>query len=120
LKPPNIANSKKSKIKSLLSTATGINLTTSSDEDEEYFAFSSSFSIFGSQKAKLAEASHPTSELVVNLNANHEEHLLRALADTGASISIILEAYTSKQFIKNNHDNKSFGVQWYCNIPHFH
>jgi Aspartyl protease len=34
-------------------------------------------------------------------------HLLRALADTGASSSIILEAYTSKLFIKNNDDNKT-------------
>jgi Aspartyl protease len=43
----------------------------------------------------------------VSLNVNHEEHLLRALADTGASSSIIFEAYTSKQFIKNNDDNKT-------------
>jgi Retroviral aspartyl protease len=43
---------------------------------------------------------------VVSLNVNHKEHLLRALADTGASSSIILEAYTSEQFIKNNDDNK--------------
>jgi Aspartyl protease len=43
----------------------------------------------------------------VSLNVNHEEHMLRALADTGASSSIILEAYTSKQSIKNNHDNKT-------------
>ena len=31
---------------------------------------------------------------------NYEEHVLRALADTGASSSIILEAYTSKELIK--------------------
>jgi hypothetical protein len=69
------------------------------------FALSSSFS--RSQNTKLAKASHPNSELVVSLDINHWEHLLRALADTGASSSIILEAYTSKQFIKNNHGNKN-------------
>jgi hypothetical protein len=36
------------------------------------------------------------------LIVNNEEHLLRALADTGASISIILEAYTSAPFIKSD------------------
>jgi hypothetical protein len=43
----------------------------------------------------------------MSLIVNHEEHLLRSLADTGDSSSIILEAYTSKQFIKNNGDNKT-------------
>jgi hypothetical protein len=43
----------------------------------------------------------------VTLNVNHEEHVLRALADTGASSSIILEAYTSKDIIKHNKDNKT-------------
>jgi hypothetical protein len=40
----------------------------------------------------------------VNLIVNNEEHLLRALADTGASSSIILEAYTSAilPFIKTD------------------
>jgi hypothetical protein len=42
LKPPKTANYKKRKVESLLSTE--INLTNSSDEDEDYFAFSSSFS----------------------------------------------------------------------------
>jgi hypothetical protein len=37
LKPPKIVNSKKREVESLLSTK--INLTTSSDGDEEYFAF---------------------------------------------------------------------------------
>jgi hypothetical protein len=37
----------------------------------------------------------------VSLIVNHEEHLLRALADTGASSSIILEACNSSPFIKN-------------------
>jgi hypothetical protein len=42
----------------------------------------------------------------VSLIVNHEEHLLRALADTGAS-SIILEAYTSatSPFIKTDGSN---------------
>lgn len=42
---------------------------------------------------------------MVSLNVNHEEHLLKALADTGASSSSILEAYISKQLIKNNERN---------------
>jgi hypothetical protein len=37
--------------------------------------------------------------------ANNEEHLLRALNDTGSSSSIILEAYTSAPFIKTNDNN---------------
>ena len=44
-------------------------------------------------KPKLAKTSHLTSDLMVSLTVNQEEHLLRALADTGASSSIILEAY---------------------------
>jgi hypothetical protein len=44
---------------------------------------------------------------VVTLNVNHEEHVLRALADTGASSSIILEAYISKDVRKHNKDIKS-------------
>jgi hypothetical protein len=36
---------------------------------------------------------------------NNEEHLFRALADTGASSSIILEAYTSAPFIKTDDNN---------------
>jgi hypothetical protein len=44
---------------------------------------------------------------VVTLNVNHEEHVLRALADTGASSSIILEIYTSKDSIKQNIENKT-------------
>ena len=39
---------------------------------------------------------------MVNLNVNHEEHVLRALADTGASSSIILASYTSKDSKKQN------------------
>ena len=57
------------------------------------------------------ETSHPTTELVVILNVNHEEHVLRALADTVASSSIILEAYTSKDLIKQDKASKLPGVQ---------
>jgi hypothetical protein len=49
----------------------------------------------------------PTTELDVSLNVNHEEHVLRALAD--ASSSIILEASSSKDLIKHNKDNK---INW--------
>jgi hypothetical protein len=41
----------------------------------------------------------------VSLIVNNEEHLLRALADTGASSSIILEANTSAPFIKTDDSN---------------
>jgi hypothetical protein len=45
----------------------------------------------------------------VSLIVNNEEHLIRALADTGASSSsssiIILEAYTSAPFIKTDDSN---------------
>jgi hypothetical protein len=41
----------------------------------------------------------------VNLIVNNEEHLLRALADTGVSSSSILEAYTSDPFIKTDDNN---------------
>ena len=104
-------NSKKRKVESLLSTE--INLTTSSDEDENYFPF---FSSLNRTKATKLKTSHPTSELVVSLQINNEEHLLRALADTGASSSIILDVYTSKQFIKTDKSNKTtsstMGVQF--------
>jgi hypothetical protein len=53
------------------------------------FTFTKSFS---SRKTKLKKSSHPTTELVVSLIINHEEHLIRALADTAARSSIILEA----------------------------
>jgi hypothetical protein len=38
----------------------------------------------------------------VSLIVNNEEHLLRALPDTGVSSSIIIEAYTSAPFIKRD------------------
>jgi hypothetical protein len=41
----------------------------------------------------------------VSLIVNNEEHLLRALADTGGSSSIILEAYTLAPFIKTDDKN---------------
>jgi hypothetical protein len=61
--------------------------------------------------AKLIYQKHliqqPTIELVlvVSLIVINEEHLLRALADTGASSSIVLEAYTSALFIKIDDSN---------------
>ena len=64
---------------------------------EEYFLFPPTIS---KSSTKLVENSHPTTKLVVTLNVNHEEHVLRALADTGASSSIILEASTSKYITK--------------------
>jgi hypothetical protein len=90
-----VPTSKKRKIETLRSNK--INLTTTSDEDEEYFPFLSSLSRIKS--SKLAKNSHPTSELDVSLIINNEEYLLRALADSGASSSIILEDYTSKNLI---------------------
>jgi hypothetical protein len=50
----------------------------------------------------LAKSSHPTTELVVSRIVNNEEHSLRALADTGTSSNIILEAYTSASFSKTD------------------
>ena len=68
-----------------------------------------SISLFPLLSARInpVENSHPTTELVVSLNVNHEEHVLRALADTGASSSIIPEAYTSKALINHDRDNKT-------------
>jgi hypothetical protein len=43
--------------------------------------------------------------LIVSLIVNNEEHLLRALADTDASSSIILEVYTSAPFSKTYDSN---------------
>jgi hypothetical protein len=56
---------------------------------------------------KLAKTSHLTSELVVSLIINNEEHLLKALADSGASSSIILEDYTSKNLIQRDKSNQT-------------
>jgi hypothetical protein len=41
----------------------------------------------------------------VSLIVNNEEHLLRALADTGVNSSSILGAYTSAPFIKTDDNN---------------
>jgi hypothetical protein len=41
----------------------------------------------------------------VSIIVNNEEHLLRALADTGATSSSILEAYASDPFIKTDDNN---------------
>jgi hypothetical protein len=54
---------------------------------------------------QLVENNHPTKELVVKLKVNDEEHVLRVLADTGASSTIILEACSSKDLIKYNKDD---------------
>jgi hypothetical protein len=102
LKPVQPENPKKRKAESLLSTE--INLTNSSDEMEEYFLFPPTIS---KSSTKLVDNSHPTTELVVTLNVNDEEHVLRALADTGASSSIILKAYTSKDSITQNIESKT-------------
>jgi hypothetical protein len=48
--------------------------------------------------------------LVVSLIVKKEELLLRALADTGASSIIILEAYNSEPFIKQMTVIKAPGV----------
>jgi hypothetical protein len=101
LKPEKTASSKKRNAESILSTE--INLTTSTDEGEEYLFTSSK--PFSSSKTKLAKSSHPTTELVVSLIVNNEEHLVRALADTGASSSIILKACISAPFIKTDDSN---------------
>jgi hypothetical protein len=101
LNPKKTASSKKKKAEPILSTE--VNLTTRIDEGEEYLFTSSK--PFISSKTKLAKSSHPTTELVVSLMVNNEEHLLRTLADTGASSSIILETYTSAPFIKTDDSN---------------
>jgi hypothetical protein len=62
---------------------------------------------FSSRKTKLAKSYHPTTELVVSLIVNNEEHLLRGQDGTISSSSIILEAYTSATFpfIKTDDSN---------------
>jgi hypothetical protein len=70
----------------------------------EYFVISSTIS---KMSTKLAKSTHPTTELTLSLNVNHEEHVRRALADTVASGSIIFEAYTSKDLIKQDNNNKT-------------
>jgi hypothetical protein len=59
--------------------------------------------------AKISYQNHLTKqsiiELVESIIVNNEEHLLRTLADTFASSSIILETYTSAPFIKTDDSN---------------
>jgi hypothetical protein len=101
-----IPNSKKRKIETVLSNE--INLTTTSDEDEEYFPFF--YSLHRIKSNKLAKTTHPTSELVVSLKINNKEYLLRALADSGASSSIILEDYTSKNLIQRDKNQTTWST----------
>jgi hypothetical protein len=100
--------SKKKKVEPVLSSE--INLTTSSDEDEDYFPLLSSYN--RNKSIKLAKTSHPTVLLVVSLQINHEKHLVRALADTGSSSSsivIILKGFTSKNLSKSDERTKAPG-----------
>jgi hypothetical protein len=113
LKPEKTASSKRRKAESILFTE--INLTTSSDEGEEYLFTSSK--PFRSSKIKLAKSPHPTTYLVVSLIVNNEEHLLRALADTGASSNIILKAFTSAPFIKTDDSNTTTWSTMGCKFP---
>ena len=43
----------------------------------------------------------------MSLNVNHEDHLIRLLADICSSSSTILETYTSKQHSKHDDSNKT-------------
>jgi hypothetical protein len=103
MKPEKTANSKKRKAESLLFNEN--NLTASSDEGENKKYLFTSSKPFSSSKTKLAKSSNPITELVVSLIVNNEEHMLIALADTGASIISILEAYISAPFIKTGDSN---------------
>jgi hypothetical protein len=87
--------------------STEINLTTSSDEGENKEYLFPSSKPFCSSKTKLAKSSHPATNhcAVVRILINNEKHLLRALADTGDSSSIILEACISAPFIKPDDSN---------------
>jgi hypothetical protein len=48
-----------------------------------------------------------TTELVLSPKANQEENILRALADTGASSSIILGTFLSKDHIINGESSQT-------------
>jgi hypothetical protein len=52
----------------------------------------------------------------VSLILNNKEHLLRTPADTGASIVVILEAYSSDPFSKLMTVIQLNGVQWMVNL----
>jgi hypothetical protein len=103
LKSEKTVNIEKRKAESIFSTE--INLTTLRNEGENNEYLFTSSEPFISSKTKLAKSFHPTTKLVVSLVVINEEHLLRALADIGASSSIILEAYTSAPFIKIDDSN---------------
>jgi hypothetical protein len=70
---------------------TEINLTTISDEGEDREYLCTSSKSFITSKSNLEKSSHPTNELVLSLIVNNEENLLRELADTDATSSIIVE-----------------------------
>jgi hypothetical protein len=103
LKPETVSKNKKRKVESLFSTE--INLTTSSYEDEEYFVTFPT--IFSLDTPKPGTNTSVTTELVVSLKANKKEHALRAVADTGASSSIILETFLSKDHIINGESSQT-------------
>jgi hypothetical protein len=50
------------------------------------------------------------------LIANYEDHPLRALADTGTIIRIILDAFTSALFIKIDYKIQPPGLQGVVNL----
>jgi hypothetical protein len=101
LKPAIAETPRKKNAESLLSTE--INSTNSSDKMEDYYFIPPANSRI---HTKSVENTHPTTELVVSINGNHQEHMLRALADTDASCSIMFEAYTSKKQMKHNTEDK--------------
>jgi hypothetical protein len=113
LNPEKTASSKKRKAESILSTE--INLTTSSDEDKQQ-----EYLLLLLNPLSLGELSYQhltqqiSTELVVSLIVNNEEHLLRALFDTGASSSSILEAYNSAPLIKTVIQPP--GLQWVVSL----
>jgi hypothetical protein len=51
-------------------------------------------------------------ESLLIIIVNHEEHLRRAIADTGASSSIIPEAYSSTLSIKNDKNDDCNTTRW--------
>jgi hypothetical protein len=112
LKPERVAKNKKRKDESLLSTE--IILTTSNDKDEEYFVpFPNIFSPVIHKPGR--NTSVPT-DVVLSFKANQEENVLRALADTGVSSSIILGSFLSKDHIING---ESCQTNWRTVAGHF-
>ena len=63
--------------------------------------------IFSPGTPKPGTNTSVTTELVVSLKANQEENVLRALADTGASSSIILGTFLSKDHIINGESSQT-------------